>query len=460
MTFSRANPSSHLTGGHPLARSANRNFAGDKARKHSVFVWPGYILFFFILYLPVTHNVLKGVMVAVVLAIVLGRYLICYRGLRLHSTIRKWALFYSAAGVFYILLGLIEAAPGALFSSFVYVIFPLVYIIFIAAATDAKIWIGLLKLLPIAAIAIGLGTLEYLLWTIGIFPNFLYVDPGLVHNIAFYDGYVQMSHYSLSTLVFVVPYLVAALVVYTKVRPSFISRKILWIAFLLGTGVALVSGRRALLIVIGLAPLLTWLFRAKLPISIRLASRRQMLTTLLACVFSVLSIGLYLGRTLNLNWQGLQNLVVEGFDTSNSSQGAVARSEQFQALLRGWEEQPIFGHGLGSYMPEVERSSDRPWAYELQYNLLLFQTGLIGVALYGSGVFWLYWKGIKLIRTGSPIGNHMVPVLVGTTSFLVANAVDPYLQTFGQLWTLFLPIGLINWQMVSVKATAVKSAST
>ncbi len=455
---SKALPNVHLASEVLLARNTNRNLAGNKARKHSVFVWPGYVLFFFILYLPVTHNVLKGVIVAVVVAIILGRYLICYRGLRLHSTIRKWALFYSVAGIFYILLGLVEVAPGALFSSLVYVIFPLLYIIFIAAATDAKMWIGLLKLLPIAAIAIGLGTLEYLLWTIGIFPNSLYVDPGLVRNIAFYGGYVQMSHYSLSTLVFVVPYLVAALVVYTKVRPSFISRKILWIAFLLGTGVALLSGRRALLIVIGLAPLLTWLFRAKLPISIRLASRRQMLTTLIACVFSVLSIGLYLGRTLNLNWQGLQHLVVEGFDSSDFNQGGVVRSEQFQALLRGWEEQPIFGHGLGSYTSDIERS-DRPWEYELQYNLLIFQTGLIGVALYGSGVFWLYWKGIKLIRTGSPIGTHMVPVLVGTTSFLLANAVDPYLQTFGQLWPLFLPIGLINWQVVSVKAPSVKSVS-
>ncbi|MHB8412426.1 MAG: O-antigen ligase family protein [Candidatus Acidiferrales bacterium] len=457
MTSSKANPNAHLTSERQPARNTNRNLAGNTARKHSVFVWPAYALFFLILYLPVTHDVLKGVMVAGVTAIIFVRYLINHKGLRLHSTIRKWALFYSVAGVFYILLGLIEAAPGALFSSFVYVIFPLLYVIFIAAATDARIWLELLKILPIAAIAIGLGTLEYLLWTVGIFPNSLYVAPDLVHNIVFYNGYVQMSHYSLSTLVFLVPYLVGALVVYTKERASFISRKILWIAFLSGTGVALLSGRRALLIVIVLAPLLTWFFRAKLPISIRLASRRQVLTTLLTGVFLVLSIGLYLGRTVNLDWRGLQDLVVGGFD-SDFSQGAATRSEQFHALLSGWEEQPVLGHGLGSYTPELVRS-DRPWEYELQYNLLLFQTGLIGVALYGSGVLWLYWKGIKMIRTGSLIGIHMVPVLVGTTCFLVANAVDPYLQTFGQLWTLFLPIGLINWQMVSVKATAVKSAT-
>jgi len=36
-------------------------------------------------------------------------------------------------------------------------------------------------------------------------------------------------------------------------------------------------------------------------------------------------------------------------------------------------------------------------------------------------------------------------------SFIIANAVDPYLQTFGQLWTIFLPIGLINSQLISEK---------
>jgi hypothetical protein len=457
MNLSGTNPTLRLTSGPQLTRNASSTIAEGKARKRNIFVWPGYALFFFILYLPVTHNVLKGVMVSGVVLIIFVRYLIENKGLRLHGTIRKWTMFYCFAGVCYILLGLIEAAPGALFSSFVYVIFPLVYILFIAAATDANLWIELLKIMPIAAIAIGLGTLEYVLWAIGILPDSLYIDPGLVHNIAFYGGYVQMSHYSLSSLIFLVPYLLAALVVYNEKRTPFVARKILWVAFLLGMAVALLSGRRALLIVIVLAPLLTWFFRAQLPISIRAASRKQVLNTLLACIFLVLSIGLYLGRAVNLNWQTLQDTVVGGFDV-DFNPDAVPRAEQFDALLHGWETRPIFGHGLGSYTPELVRS-DRVWEYELQYSLLLFQTGLVGFVLYSSGVFWFYWRGIKMIRTGSPIGIYMVPVLVGTTCFLMANAVDPYLQTFGQLWTLFLPIGLINWQMVSVKATAAKLTS-
>src|SRR5487761_652944 len=179
-----------------------------------------------------------------------------------------------------------------------------------------------------------------------------------------------MSHYSLSSLIFLVPYLLAALVVYEEKRTPFLARKILWVAFLLGMAVALLSGRRALLIVIVLAPLLTWFFRAQLPISIRAASRKQALTTLLGCMFLALSIGLYLGRTMNLNWQALQETVVGGLD-GNFNRDAIPRAEQFDALLRGWETHPLFGHGLGSYTPELVRSN-RVWEYELQYNLLLF----------------------------------------------------------------------------------------
>lgn len=56
---------------------------------------------------------------------------------------------------------------------------------------------------------------------------------------------------------------------------------------------------------------------------------------------------------------------------------------------------------------------------------------------------------LRMIRSGSPFGIHMVPVLAGTTCFLIANATNPYLQTFGHLWTIFLPIALINLWLLS-----------
>jgi len=156
----------------------------------------------------------------------------------------------------------------------------------------------------------------------------------------------------------------------------------------------------------------------------------------------------FFGSLAGLSLSGLEKSVGSAFDPQAGS-GATERLEQMSALFRGWEPRPMFGNGLGSFTHEVIRSEDRPWAYELQYSLLLFQTGIVGMILYSAGIVWLYWMGLRVIRSKSEISVHMVPVLVGTSCFLIANAVEPYLQTFGQLWPLFLPIGLINWWLLS-----------
>jgi len=418
-------------------------------------LWLACAFFLYIVYLPVTQNLFKGCLIAAILLLILAKYLLYGKALRIDSTVLSWVLFYAAVGICYILFGLIMGAPGALFSSFVYLVYPVVYAIFIAAATQARIWVPLLKVMPIAAIAIGVGTLEYVLWSAGWFPISLYVDPGLVESITFYQGYVQMSHYSLSSLIFLVPFLMAALVVYSEGNPPFIARKLMWAGLLLGIAVTILGGRRALLLLVVGTPLLIWLFRSQLPTQIRGASRRRILVALLGSATVVLVGALLLFGTLDVGWHGLAELLAGGFDF-DFDPNALTRTEQFFPLLRGWEAHPIFGNGLGAYTPEVVRNN-RLWEYELQYILLLFTTGVVGVLLYSSGIVWVYWKAIKIIRSGSVIGIHMVPVLVGTTCILVANSVDPYLQTFGHLWMVFLPIGLINWHRIS-EGSDIKSA--
>jgi len=61
------------------------------------------------------------------------------------------------------------------------------------------------------------------------------------------------------------------------------------------------------------------------------------------------------------------------------------RDAQLAALTDGWRAHPVFGAGLGA-VARVIRSDSQPWAYELSYNALLFQTGLVGLALYVGGV--------------------------------------------------------------------------
>ena len=83
---------------------------------------------------------------------------------------------------------------------------------------------------------------------------------------------------------------------------------------------------------------------------------------------------------------------------------------------------------------------------------LLFQTGIVGFTAYAAGIVWIFYRGIMLIREGGQLGGMMIPMLVGCTAFLIANATNPYLARFDGLWTLFLPLAVINYRLSLLKS--------
>ena len=111
------------------------------------------------------------------------------------------------------------------------------------------------------------------------------------------------------------------------------------------------------------------------------------------------------------------------------------------------------GAGLGATV-SLRRSVDQPWAYELVYVDLLFQTGVVGLLVYTAGVGWIYWQCIKSMRRTRDLIPRLLPVLAGTTGFLIANATDPYLAKFDYIWVLFLPIAYLNYSFNRRSPTA------
>jgi len=148
--------------------------------------------------------------------------------------------------------------------------------------------------------------------------------------------------------------------------------------------------------------------------------------------------------------QSLFSRVSDGFDfgATTVDEGAAARHEQFDALLRGWYENPLLGAGHGASAHGSIRSNERPWAYELSYLALLFQCGLLGFVAYSAGVAWIYWKGIGIIKDGGMLGQNMLALLVGMTCYLIVNATNPYLSRFDGIWAIFLPLAFINYSLV------------
>lgn len=406
-------------------------------------------LFFLFLVLPVSEDLLKAILIATLLFLMLLEALLGRREIHLHKSIVGLTVFYALLGLLFVAIGVINNAPGAVFSALIYVVWPMVYIVFVGRFSSPKYLLNLQRLLVIGAIAIGLVIINQLLFSLGVLPESLRIVITQYQDIVFYEGYTQMRLYAISTLVYLAPYFIAALMIGRNSNNRFVARKWLWLALFFSIFGIFMSGRRAGLLNIVFAVPITLLL-----ISFQPKGRKLRITRRGIAAFGFLAIlsGLILAVMTNvLGWRLDEQIlfVLSSFDSSVE----FVRFDQLNALLSGWLQSPIWGWGLGSYTEVVIRNDARPWMYELQYAQLLFQMGFVGFLAYTAGVVWLCVKGIEMMRMDKILGSHVAPVLVGCICFLFANATNPYLQAYGHLWTLFVVVAFVNTWMLSKRVS-------
>lgn len=412
-------------------------------------ILPGLLLFFMMIFVPTKYQMAKAVLLGLTLVFIFGNILIREGKIRLHRVISFWMLFYIILGLFWILIGVINNTPGALRVSTVYVLWPLIFTVLISGVSTDKMLSNLTKILIISLIAIGIYDLSYILYAYGWLPKFLYISIDQGQAIGFYLGFVEFRLFNISSLLFLVPFCIAALFVWSDNPDMPISRKWLWISFILGMLLVFLSGRRALLGVVAISPFITLIFKYFLPRKDSKLNRKKLIRTFVGLILILFGIYIYLYFFYGFNLQSLIKMFLEGFDFQHSG-GAIARKAQFYALLEGWSKYPLFGAGHGAGVSYL-RSTKQPWSYELYYVVLLYQTGLIGFLAYSSGLIWMFWKGIRIIRSGHSLGVHILPVLVGTACFLVGNATNPYLGKFDYMWVIFLPLAFVNLWLLKGK---------
>jgi hypothetical protein len=300
--------------------------------------------------------------------------------------------------------------------------------------------------------------LYYALWAIGVVPRGLFFVLDEKQNIGISGGSVQMRLYAISGLVFLVPYVVASLVVTPPDAPGALRRRWLWLAFVLGVVGTLLAGRKALLLTVMATPLVVVALRQLLPAAERARSARSYRRFVIAAGVLLAAMLVYLPATGRFDWGEFAAMIRSGFDVEGDV-GASERYQQARALVTAWAAHPILGWGWGHGAPDFLRSEDRPWEYELQYVLLLFSTGVVGWLLYAAGVVWVYWTGGRVIRSGGPHATYMVAALTGLTAILFANGTNPYLVSAGNMWMVFLPIAIINSWLLGRAATGEPSAA-
>jgi hypothetical protein len=425
---------------------------------HSSGFWialPGYVLFFMMLFVPTAYQEVKACLLLLVVGMISVGVLQRDR-LTLHPVVLLWVLFLATVGLAFMLLGLANGTPGALRVGTVYVLWPLVYSLMVAGTAHEKVLRELSRILVAATIAIGLYGMSYILHAAGWLPDFLYIPIDQGQEIGFYQGFVEFRLYAISSLLFLVPFLVAALLTWPADQTIPVSRLGLWVAFIAGSMLTLLTGRRALLLVIGLSPLVALIFRAFLPLSEKQRQRTLVIRFFTSGGLALIGLVSYLNFISGFDVLAVVDMFVTGFDFTGAGDiGASERSEQFVAMLQAWPDHLWFGFGHGASVPGSIRASDMPWAYELSYMALLFHTGILGFLAYTAGVVWIFWMGVRIIRFGNELSLYMVPILVGTACFLIANATNPYLEKYDYLWVIFLPVAYINlWLLTDQEEVA------
>lgn len=131
-----------------------------------------------------------------------------------------------------------------------------------------------------------------------------------------------------------------------------------------------------------------------------------------------------------------------GLDDKETSDSI--RQLEIQALLHTENaREALVGRGLGASVdrgthPRAEFEA-RPWQSELQYFLLFYWTGAVGIVLL---VAVAVTGGLALRRAMRHAGDLNAVLFVtsaGAVALLVANATNPYMQALGHVWPLFLP---------------------
>ena len=415
--------------------------------KNPLLIFPGYLLFFLMLVAPTIYQGFKAILLVMVLGGVLFGAIVRNGGVvRLHRTILRWALFYVTIGVIFILRGAMNDAPGALRVGTIYVLWPLLFTLLLGGI-DAKTIFNLMRIIIAATFVICLYSLSFIFNQMNILPIALFPDMGLKQTVSFYAGYSRFNSPLFTTIIFSAPFIFTGLIAWYRKREIPVRWWLLLTVFVLCVVLILFSGRIAMFLVVLLLPGMVYFFNHFVP-DFQRRHKRKLLITI--CFVSLLSGGMFMrSQYFDLDAGSMMDYILHRLDRGASALEGDVRKEQLVVLLDEWAQNPLLGAGHGAVAGGYIRSETQTWGYEYTYVALLFWVGIIGLAAYSSGVIWIYWMGICIIREGGMLSLYMLPIMVGLTSFLIANATNNYLGTFDFMWVLFLPLAVINHWLIA-----------
>jgi len=294
----------------------------------------------------------------------------------------------------------------------------------------------LLRYLLAAMVAIALFNIAVFLNAIDWIPSNPLLELEMGARVGVHEGYAQITSHNIGSLIFLVPLF---MMVYLLADESTGQNRLIAFALLLGLVAVLLSGRRALWLLVAVTPLVGVALSAALPRSDARRLRRKVAVVLALGAVTLFGVALFLAKTTDWEPAGFAERL-----TGVISDDEGVRADQARALLRHWVEVPLLGSGFGAGVPEVVRDDERPWIYELYYHLILFNTGLVGFTVYATLLAAVSIQLWRAVSTRSRRGSGCFAILVAYIIFLMAAATNPYLGSFDFMFVIFFGLAVAN----------------
>lgn len=414
----------------------------------SFFKITSYILFFLMLFSPFAFTGIKMACLILLILSVIFYSLVFHSKIKMSIEILTWLGLFMAHGIFFLTLGLIYGAKVEYVLKYatIAVIWPFAFLLLFFFDVDEVYILKLYNVIKIATICISLYAIYQVLALFGFVPQMDIYPKETPGGLEVADGNVEMSLPAATTFMFAGPSIIT-LYLLTK------NRKLIPVILLSLIAIVLIS-RRALLLNIAITPVLCLIISVFFLTKARLKKLLVHITLIyIGAGLTGLLLFIVLANLGVFDYKAFFAMILEGFDFSGKQSidpGAQIRAQQYMLLMQSWHEKPILGWGYGAVSRYITRSDDYPFIYELSYIALLFQTGIIGLTIYISLIGWIYYKFRQIRSIVSPVLNeYNISILVGLTTFLLANATNPYLYAFDHMWTLFFPLLIINTVMLN-----------
>jgi len=327
----------------------------------------------------------------------------------------------------------------------VYLFFPLVYLFLISITPSIIDLKSMARILLFVSLVISFITIAQSIrvFSLGIVPGYsmlYYIYPELANdymNFAFTggDGYLPRAT---ERLAFLAPFSVALVAFGKKIG---LPNKLVLVNFLLVLTAVAFTGRRVFLLIVVLTIVVLVIRRF-------LVRPRQVIQGFVVALSVALLVvaGLqFYGNDPDAEDSRAEAISADVADDFSDFTFDV-RTSQIEKILAESNRNPVLGVGFGNDIATHVRDPQHPWRFELTYFALLFQTGVLGMCLYGL-------VGVQLIGLSRDAWNQggdvILPFIIGMCGGLVAAATNPYLNYGTGQWIIFLPVALFNVVLVN-----------